>query len=87
MRRPFEARQQELDVIKSGLKAAIATVASAKHEYDRLTSEGAGISRQRETVRLVSPVAGLVTRRLINPARLPWPDRPWWRSSIQTISG
>ncbi|MBU4524921.1 MAG: efflux RND transporter periplasmic adaptor subunit [Desulfomicrobium sp.] len=63
----FEARQQELQVAQSGLKAAMATVASAKHEYDRLKSEGAGISRQRETVRLVSPVAGLVTRRLIEP--------------------
>jgi len=66
-REAFEARQQELDVAKRGIKAAIATVASAKHEYDRLTSEGAGISRQRETVRLVSPVAGLVTKRLIEP--------------------
>jgi RND family efflux transporter MFP subunit len=66
-REAFEARQQELQVAQSGLKAAIASVASAKHEYDRLASEGAGISRQRETVRLVSPVAGLVTRRLIEP--------------------
>jgi len=66
-REAFEASQQELHVAQSGLKAALATVASAKHEYDRLTSEGAGISRQRETVRLVSPVAGLVTRRLIEP--------------------
>lgn len=66
-REVFEARRQELQVARSGLEAAMATVASAKHEYNRLTSEGAGISRQRETARLVSPVAGLVTRRLIEP--------------------
>jgi RND family efflux transporter MFP subunit len=66
-REAFEASQQELHVAQSGLQAAMATVASARHEYDRLKSEGAGISRQRESVRLISPVAGLVTRRLIEP--------------------
>lgn len=66
-REAFDASQQELHVAQSGLKAALATVSSSKHEYDRLKSEGAGISRQREIVRLVSPVAGLVTRRLVEP--------------------
>jgi len=66
-RETFEASQQELRVAQSGLEAALAAVASSEHEYDRLKSEGAGLSRQRETVRLVSPVAGLVTRRLFEP--------------------
>ena len=66
-REAFEASQQELRVAQSGLEAALAAVASSEHELGRLKSEGAGISRQRETVRLVSPVAGLVTRRLVEP--------------------
>jgi RND family efflux transporter MFP subunit len=63
----FEARQEELHVARSELEAAMANVESAQHEYDRLKSEAEGISRQRETVRLVSPVAGLVTKRLAEP--------------------
>lgn len=60
----LEARQQEFQVARSGLAAAQASVATAKHDQDRLRSEGAGISRQRDTVRLFSPVDGLVTQRL-----------------------
>ncbi len=60
----FEARQEELNVVRSGLEAALANVESAQHEYERLKSEAKGMSRQREIVRLVSPVAGLVTKRL-----------------------
>lgn len=63
----FEARQEELHVARSGLESAMANVESAQHEYDRLKSEAEGISRQRETFRLVSPVAGLVTKRLAEP--------------------
>lgn len=66
-REAFEASRQESQVARSGLEAALATAVSARHEYDRLKSERAGISSQRETVRLISPAAGLVTRRLAEP--------------------
>lgn len=63
----LDARRQDLRVAQSGFVAAQASAASSKYEHDRLKSEGAGISRQRETVRLVAPRAGLVIRRLAEP--------------------
>lgn len=63
----LEARRQEFAVAESGLAAALASAESARHEHERLRSEGEGIARQRDTVRLVSPASGLVTRRLADP--------------------
>jgi RND family efflux transporter MFP subunit len=63
----LEARQQELQVAESGLAAALAAADSAGHELERVRAEAEGVRQQRQKVRLVSPVAGLVTRRLAEP--------------------
>lgn len=63
----LEARQQELDVVSSALTAAQASTVTAKHEVERLRSEGHGLVRQRDTVRLYAPIDGLVVRREAEP--------------------
>lgn len=59
----LEARRQELQVAESGLSAVRSAANTARHDVERLRSEGRGLSQQRDTVRLYAPVDGLVIRR------------------------
>lgn len=63
----LEARRQERDVAESGLNAARSAVTTARHDMERLRSEGRGLSEQRDTVRLYTPIDGLVIRREAEP--------------------
>ncbi len=59
----LDARRQELQVAESGLSAVRSAANTARHDVERLRSEGRGLSQQRDTVRLYAPVDGLVIRR------------------------
>ncbi len=63
----LEARHQDLLVAESGLSAARSAANTARHDVDRLRSEGRGLSEQRDTVRLYAPLDGLVIRREAEP--------------------
>lgn len=63
-REALEARQQELQVTENSLSSARSGLVSAQQEQERLRAEIAGLARQRDAVRLLSPIDGLVTRRL-----------------------
>ncbi|NTV13434.1 MAG: efflux RND transporter periplasmic adaptor subunit [Desulfobulbaceae bacterium] len=62
-----EARQQESQVAAAALAAAGASLDSARREVARAGAERAGVLKQRANLRLVAPVAGLVTARLLEP--------------------
>jgi RND family efflux transporter MFP subunit len=62
-----EARRQELLVAEASLRAARANLDAARQEPPRLAAERDGLLRQRANLRLVAPVAGLVSARLADP--------------------
>jgi RND family efflux transporter MFP subunit len=62
-----EARRQELQVAEAGFSAARANVDAERQELPRLRAERDGLLRQRANLRLVAPVAGLVSARLADP--------------------
>ncbi len=62
-----EARRQELQVAEASLRAARANLDAARQEPPRLAAERDGLLRQRANLRLVAPVAGLVSARLADP--------------------
>jgi RND family efflux transporter MFP subunit len=58
-----DVKRQELGVAQAALAAARANVEAALQESSRLESELHGGQRQRDNLRLLSPIDGLVTRR------------------------
>lgn len=62
-----EAKRQESQAALAALAAARANLEVSRQERVRLDSEREGLVRQRANLRLVSPVAGLVTRRDADP--------------------
>jgi len=63
----FEARQQESQVAAATLAGAQANLDSARREVARAGADRAGLGKQRANLRLVAPVAGLVTARAAEP--------------------
>lgn len=63
----IESKRQELQVAQASLRAAQANRDAANRDLERLRAERDGLVRQRETLRLVAPVRGLVTLRDADP--------------------
>ncbi len=66
-REAVEAKRQEQQVARAAWSVAHANLDVARQELTRLRAERAGVVRQRRTLRLVSPVDGLVTSRNADP--------------------
>lgn len=62
-----DAKAHEAAAALSARQAAAATLAAAKDDVRRAQSDVAGAGRNRENLRLVSPVDGIVTARLAEP--------------------
>lgn len=62
-----ESKQQDYHIAEAALAAARANLEVARQEVLRLQAEGEGLARQRDNLRLISPVNGLVTRRDADP--------------------
>jgi len=62
-----EAKRQENQVADAGLQAARANLDAARQELLRSRSDRDGLIRQRANLRLVAPVAGLVSVRAADP--------------------
>lgn len=62
-----EAKRQELQVAEAGLAAARANLEAARQELGRLQAEHDALVQQRANLRLITPVAGLVTARTADP--------------------
>lgn len=58
-----EAKLQEQTSANAALSAADANLAAARQELQRLNAERAGLHQQRNNVRLLAPVDGVVTSR------------------------
>ena len=61
------AKRQEAQVTAAGLAAAQANLESAEQELVRVRAERAALMRQRSSLRLLAPVAGLVVSRDAEP--------------------
>jgi len=62
-----EAKHQEYLVAKASLEAAKANLNAARKELDMLRADYKGLLQQRNNLRLVAPVDGLVVGRYIEP--------------------
>jgi HlyD family secretion protein len=62
-----EARQQEQISAQAGTNAAEANLAGARHDMARIRAERDGLRQQRNNVRLLSPVDGIVIARDAEP--------------------
>lgn len=62
-----EARRQEWQVAEAGYAAARANLDAARQELARVRAEREGLVRQRANLRLVAPVAGIVSARAVDP--------------------
>ena len=62
-----EAREQERQVTEAGLALVQANLAVARREVTRIEAEVDGLRRQRDNLRLLAPVDGLVVARHADP--------------------
>lgn len=62
-----EAKRQDFRASQAALAAAQANLAAVRQDLARLRSERDGMTRQRASLRLVSPIDGLVARRDADP--------------------
>ena len=62
-----EAKRQELQIAQASLSAASANLDASRQDLVRARAERDGLIRQRASLRLVSPVDGIVTRRDADP--------------------
>lgn len=87
-----EGRRQELTSAAAALDGAEANLRGSREELRRLAADRAGLARQRQTLRLLAPAAGIVTSRDAEPGstvvagqavvRLVEPDSLWFRVRI-----
>jgi len=62
-----DAKAHEANAAKAGADAAAALVAAARRDHERAQADVAGIGKLRAQARLVSPVEGVVSARLVEP--------------------
>ncbi len=62
-----EAKRQELQIAQASFAAARANLDASRQELNRVRADRDGLVRQRANLRLISPVAGIVTRRDADP--------------------
>jgi RND family efflux transporter MFP subunit len=66
-RETLDAKRQEAEVAEASHSATHAGLASSRQDASRQRAERDGLLRQRENLRLVAPVDGVVSRRLVDP--------------------
>ena len=62
-----DAKAHEANAAKAGVDAAVAQVTAARRDHERAQADVAGIGKLRTQARLVSPVDGVVSARLVEP--------------------
>lgn len=62
-----ETRRQELQLAEAGHAAASANLDASRQELARVRAEREALVRQRANLRLVAPVAGIVSARAVDP--------------------
>lgn len=62
-----EAKRQEAQIAEAGLALGLANLESAEQDLGRVRAERAALVRQRDNLRLLAPVAGLVVSRDAEP--------------------
>jgi HlyD family secretion protein len=62
-----DAKGHEANAAKSAVDAAAAQLAAARRDRDRALADVAGVGKLRAQARLVSPVDGVVSARLVEP--------------------
>jgi HlyD family secretion protein len=62
-----DAKAHEANASKAGVDAAVAQVAAARRDHERARADVAGTGKLRSQARLVSPVDGVVSARLVEP--------------------
>ncbi len=62
-----DAKAHEANAAKASVDAAVAQVAAARRDHERAQADVAGIGKLRTQARLVSPVDGVVSARLVEP--------------------
>lgn len=58
-----EIKQQEQISAAAGIDVAVANLAAARQELQRLQAEKAGLGQQRQNIRLLAPAYGVITAR------------------------
>jgi HlyD family secretion protein len=62
-----DAKAHEANAAKAGVDAALAQVAAARRDHERARADLAGIGKLRTQARLVSPVDGVISARMVEP--------------------
>jgi HlyD family secretion protein len=62
-----DAKGHEANAAKASVDAAVAQVAAARRDHERAQADVAGIGKLRTQARLLSPVDGVVSARLVEP--------------------
>jgi HlyD family secretion protein len=62
-----DAKAHEANAANAGVDAASAQVAAARRDHERAQADVAGVGKLRTQARLVSPVDGVVSARLVEP--------------------
>ncbi len=62
-----EAKEQAYQIAKAGLAAVQADLKAARHELEKLRFEYKGLLQQRDNLRLVVPMDGVIAGRYIEP--------------------
>ena len=62
-----DSRVQEEQSARAAVDAATAGLAAARQDLVRIQEDRTGAQRQRETIRLMAPVAGMITSREVEP--------------------
>jgi RND family efflux transporter MFP subunit len=62
-----EIKRQDYQIAEASLASAVANLEVAHQDVRRLQAERDGLARQRDNLRLVAPIDGLITRRDADP--------------------
>ena len=62
-----DAKAHEANAANAAVEAATATLAAARRDRERALADAAGVGKLRAQARLVSPVDGVVSARLVEP--------------------
>jgi len=62
-----DAKGHEANAAKAAADAATAQLAAARRDHERVLADAAGVGKLRAQARLVSPVDGVVSARLVEP--------------------
>lgn len=62
-----EIKRQDYQIAEASLASAVANLEVSHQDVRRLQAERDGLGRQRDNLRLVSPIDGLITRREADP--------------------